>query len=232
VRLYPRSEPLQALHSARVRVYPPRLPCGTTKGHLRSEIYQQRYKHKPETLSLTWGFCSKRKGLDKAFFQIEQALKKAKSADPNAEDSKALRGLQHLLSRAEDSTSPEGSRLRQQTREPSAYSSDDDEGTDNTPDSNAYLAQHRSGSLTIDDAENPLQLLARASNLQLSPSSRDAVLSQSEKPNGQHHQPRHDEDLEIQSFFTSVYVNLDVGEDIDPISIGLATEAEAEELFT
>ncbi|KAM0656485.1 hypothetical protein ACHAPH_007737 [Verticillium nonalfalfae] len=147
---------------------------------------------------------SKRKGLEKALFQIEQALKRVKSGEQNDEDN----GGDDL-------------------------STDEDDETEDTPDSNAYVAQHREGSLTIDDAENPLQLLARASNLQLSPTPGGPSPGQVTKSGRKKLQPEQpDEDTEIQSFFTSVRVNLDVGDEIDPISMGLVTEAEAEDLFT
>ncbi|KAM0327449.1 hypothetical protein ACHAQA_005737 [Verticillium albo-atrum] len=182
------------------------------------------------------GIKNKRKGLDKALFQIEQALKRVKSGEQNDEDSKALFDLQHLLGDTGDHPSvSSSSATRLQRRETGegaeGLSSDEDDETEDTPDSNAYIAQHREGSLTIDDAENPLQLLARASNLQLSPTPggpSPGLVARS----GRKKQPEQaDEDAEIQSFFTSVRVNLDVSDDIDPISMGLVTEAEAEDLF-
>ncbi|KAI8317457.1 Satratoxin biosynthesis SC1 cluster transcription factor SAT9 [Colletotrichum sp. SAR11_240] len=100
------------------------------------------------------------------------------------------------------------------------------------------LHHHNEESLAIDDAENPLQLLARASNLQLSPkpitglSPKQPGPRVSRKKQQQQQQvDQPEEDLEMQSFFTSVRVNLDVGDDIDPITMGLVTEEEAESLF-
>lgn len=136
--------------------------------------------------------------------------------------------------------------------------SSDEEGedeTDGSPDTLPHVAHRREGSLTVDDAENPLQLLARASNLQLSPTpgasghSPGQLLRPGRRQNSdhrpnidKHHNDDYDDDddddsnnnssnSEIQSFFTGVRVNLDVGNDIDPIEMGLVTEAEAEELF-
>lgn len=179
---------------------------------------------------------SKRKGLEKALFQVEQALKRVKSGEQNDEDSRALFDLQNLLVETKDHPSVSFSTTRLQRRETvdggDDLSTDEDDETEDTPDSNAYVAQHREGSLTIDDAENPLQLLARASNLQLSPTPGGPSPGQVTKSGRKKLQPEQpDEDTEIQSFFTSVRVNLDVGDEIDPISMGLVTEAEAEDLF-
>ena len=113
----------------------------------------------------------------------------------------------------------------------SAFS--DDGQTEDSPDSRGYLAHHREDSFTVDDAENPLQLLARASNLQLSPTpaAPGSFPAETARRGNRRQKPGDDGTSDIQSFFTGVRVNLDVGEDIDPIDMGLVTEAEAEELF-
>ncbi|KAL2759922.1 hypothetical protein ACRALDRAFT_1038926 [Sodiomyces alcalophilus JCM 7366] len=197
------------------------------------------------------GIKNKRKGLDKALFQIEQALKRVKSGDQSAEDTRVIGDLQHLLGDAVKSPSagpPNAHHTVSSSRQPSssvahnAISSDEEEEdeTDGSPDTLPYIAHRREGSLTVDDAENPLQLLARASNLQLSPTPGAAGSSPGQpiRPGRRKQNPGHGNDgdddndnSEIQSFFTGVRVNLDVGQDIDPIDMGLVTEAEAEELF-
>ncbi|KAF6799425.1 zn 2cys6 transcription factor [Colletotrichum sojae] len=201
------------------------------------------------------GIKNKRKGLDKALYQIEQAIKRSKSGEQNSEDDKAIGNLQALLegSRAARSATASShlgrgsSQFNSPDQQPE-LSSDDDDDLDNTPDSNAYMSMHHHGeeSLAIDDAENPLQLLARASNLQLSPKPISGMSPKQPGPRlgrkKQHQQQLHqqqlphhvgnpDEDLEMQSFFDSVRVNFDVGDDIDPISMGLVTEEEAGSLF-
>ena len=90
--------------------------------------------------------------------------------------------------------------------------------------------------LAIDDAENPLQLLARASDLQLSPKPTNgrAPVSNSNKKipvRAVASRETLDDMAEVQSFFTSIRVTLDVGEDVDPVSLGLVTEDEADALF-
>lgn len=114
----------------------------------------------------------------------------------------------------------------------SAYG--DADGPDDSPGSHTYLTQHREGSLTIDDAENPLQLLARASNLQLSPGALSGSSPGELVRTHKRRQTRTTDDVngDIQSYFTSIRVNLDIGDDIDPLSMGLVTEAEAEDLFS
>lgn len=91
--------------------------------------------------------------------------------------------------------------------------------------------------LALDDAENPLQLLARASDLQLSPAgvhnvqksplqmpqaTRMSVSAESQQLDG----------LGTKSFFVPVRASRDVGPDIDPVDMGLVTLYEAESLFT
>lgn len=176
---------------------------------------------------------SKRKGFDKALFQIEQALKRVKSGKQSPEDSRVVLDLKHLLG---ESTSTQivgpASVPAGDTYEPDF--SDDDQETEDSPDSRAFLSRHCDGSLTVDDAENPLQLLARASNLQLSPtpSGTGASPAHSARRKDKRQKPGNDGGKsDIESFFTGVRVNLDVGEDIDPIEMGLVTEAEADELF-
>lgn len=88
--------------------------------------------------------------------------------------------------------------------------------------------------LAVDDAENPLQLLARASNLHLSPES-----SHGQSPGTAISHPttsiapdENDPEMrKVEAFFGTTNFNVDRGEDYDPIEIGLVTEEEAEMLF-
>jgi len=76
---------------------------------------------------------------------------------------------------------------------------------------------------SVDDAENPLQLLARASDL-----------SASNKPTSYLSPPRFPGavgDQQLRDFFGPFRPSLDIGEDIDPIELGLVTEEEAAILF-
>ena len=90
-------------------------------------------------------------------------------------------------------------------------------------------------SLALDDAENPLQLLARASDLQLSPTGRGDIqklslpVPQQTSISQNDHQGH---DPGAKSFFVPVRASRDVGPDIDPIDLGLVTVDEAESLFS
>ena len=147
--------------------------------------------------------------------------------------------LRHLLDGAADPSpafSGGPSTLPSSTGDPHdpAYSDDEYQEAEDSPDSRTYLARPCEGSLTVDDAENPLQLLARASNLQLSPAHSGATNSPVQSARRRDRRQKVGDDgsrSDIQSFFTGVRLNLDVGDDIDPIEMGLVTEAEAEELF-
>ena len=88
-------------------------------------------------------------------------------------------------------------------------------------------------SLAVDDAENPLQLLARASYLQPSPDSRHGRSPQTTRtPQNTAHQSRGENTSEdLYAFFAPARALLDVGDDIDPVSLGLVSEDEAAALF-
>ena len=123
---------------------------------------------------------------------------------------------------------------------------DDTSNLTSTPD----LAQANEETLAVDDAENPLQLLARASYFQPPeeprippPEARRASLGRPGEQQQQQQQQQQQrgvttadksqETRDLQRFFASATrVNLDVGEDVDPISLGLATHEEGEALFS
>lgn len=110
--------------------------------------------------------------------------------------------------------------------------SSSEEGEDMTDQTSmSDFAQRADESLAVDDAENPLQLLARASYFQPSRevrsrnspqhSRRKAATSGTSSESGS-----------LEAFFTGAMVNLDVGSDVDPIELGLVTEEEADSLFS
>ncbi|GFF75919.1 hypothetical protein IFM47457_10115 [Aspergillus lentulus] len=168
--------------------------------------------------------CSKRKGLDKALHQIEQAIKRPKTDAAGSEAArKLISDLQDLLSRTQ------GHSARSEVEE---TSEDSERSRTRSPPQGATAGDN----LALDDAENPLQLLARASDLQFSPAEcRDAPrLSTSSVPPSSlrpHSSPN--EDLPVaRSFFVPVKAKLDLGPDMDPIELGLTTLHEAELLFS
>ncbi|KAF5631711.1 hypothetical protein F52700_6633 [Fusarium sp. NRRL 52700] len=169
---------------------------------------------------------AKRTGLDKALYQIDQAVKRARSASQkNPEDDRILNHLQELLSNA---NTPEQATARGYSvsgdGDEDAYSEEEEE---QDPVAMPDFIQRTQQSLAIDDAENPLQLLARASYIQPSPESRHGnspIQAHTASTQG------HTED-EVQAFFAPAQVHLDVGPDVDPVSLGLVSEEEADKLF-
>ncbi|EMT74589.1 hypothetical protein FOC4_g10000713 [Fusarium odoratissimum] len=157
---------------------------------------------------------------------IDQAVKRARSASQkNPEDDRILNHLQELLSNA---NTPEHATTRGYSvsgdGDEDAYSEEEEE---QDPVAMPDFIQRTQQSLAIDDAENPLQLLARASYIQPSPESRHGNSPQQAHTASTQGQT---ED-EIQAFFAPAQVHLDVGHDVDPVSLGLVSEEEADKLF-
>jgi hypothetical protein len=174
-------------------------------------------------------FASKRTGLDKALYQIDQAVKRARSASQkNPEDDRILNHLQDLLSGANSpADAPQTRYSASGDGEEDAYSEEEEEEQEQDPVVMPEFIQRTQQSLAIDDAENPLQLLARASYIQPSPESRHGNSPQQAHTASTTGQT---ED-EIQAFFAPAHVNLDVGSDLDPVTLGLVSEDEADRLF-
>jgi hypothetical protein len=86
----------------------------------------------------------------------------------------------------------------------------------------------------LEDAENPLQLLARASDLPISrnnmPSAPDP-LSPAASSSRTGHIRKQSENQDLHTFFGPFSTHLDVGEDIDPIDMGFITQNETDVLF-
>ncbi|KAF5576160.1 hypothetical protein FPANT_11061 [Fusarium pseudoanthophilum] len=171
------------------------------------------------------GIKNKRTGLDKALYQIDQAVKRARSASQkNPEDDRILNHLQELLSNANTPEHATRGYSVSGDGDEDAYSEEEEE---QDPVAMPDFIQRTQHSLAIDDAENPLQLLARASYIQPSPESRHGnspIQAHTASTQGQ------TED-EIQAFFAPAQVHLDVGPDVDPVSLGLVSEEEADKLF-
>ncbi|KAL4877911.1 hypothetical protein BJY04DRAFT_209630 [Aspergillus karnatakaensis] len=170
------------------------------------------------------GVKNKRKGLEKALHQIEQAIKRPKTDHSGVEAAqKVISDLQDLLNKTQK---------QQLQSESEDFSEDPDH-----PEPLHFPRDSNSGeSLALDDAENPLQLLARASDLQLSPK---AVRETTTWPSITTPQTAIGPVVSAggnataaKSFFVPVKATLDVGPELDPIEIGLVTLPEAESLFT
>ncbi|KAF2093556.1 Zn(II)2Cys6 transcription factor [Rhizodiscina lignyota] len=165
------------------------------------------------------GVKNKRTGLDKAIFQIEQAIKKSKTESPANE--RAVSELQNLVNEARH-TFP-----RSEFTSPSTP-------VNRTSD---HEAQQSSGEdqLALDDAENPLQLLARASDLRVaSPETTDnrSPFINASTPSTRHHHSEHGDRSEVNRFFLPMRATTENGDDTDPIDLGLVTIEEADMLLT
>ncbi|RAK83995.1 Zn(II)2Cys6 transcription factor [Aspergillus costaricaensis CBS 115574] len=168
------------------------------------------------------GVKNKRKGLEKALHQIEQAIKRPRSDASGSEAAqKLISDLQEMLSN---------------TREQQLHSEADDQSEDFDRSYTYHSPRDNIGdNLSLDDAENPLQLLARASDLQLSPTEVRGAHKwppSTIQPSGMLQNSTEGSDPTAQSYFVPIRASLDVGPGIDPIDIGLVTPSEAESLFT
>ena len=182
-------------------------------------------------LSISFSFffnavgSSKRKGLEKALHQIEQAIKRPKTdvSGPDTAD-KVISSLQALLDMAQG-----------QSLQSDADYLSDDPGRRRVPSS--LPESSTEDNLALDDAENPLQLLARASDLQLSPpGSRIGAANLPMHPASSSSKALQNHPLSsdpgARSFFAPARASLDVGPDLDPVDVGLVTLDEADSLFS
>lgn len=160
---------------------------------------------------------SKRTGLEKAIFQIEEAIKKSKSNTVANENT--VQQLKHLLQEARCGL-PE-SVATDEASSPSATFS---------PGKDA-AAQSSDDQLALDDAENPLQLLARASDLHLGTSEQSAHRSVSVASGLNLGREQYDRS-DIHRFFFPVQATARRMEDMDPIDCGLVTIEEAKVLLS
>lgn len=89
--------------------------------------------------------------------------------------------------------------------------------------------------LALDDAENPLQLLARASDLQLTPLT--TAQNQSSNASVPFSSPgtttySSNSTRAVDSFFVPIRASLDTGPELDPVDLGLVTLEEVTKLFS
>ncbi|KAG2418523.1 hypothetical protein HFD88_001624 [Aspergillus terreus] len=173
------------------------------------------------------GVKNKRKGLEKALHQIEQAIKRPKSDGTGSDAAqRIISNLQELLNKSQQGQSQQ-------------LQSETDELSEGPEQSNSFPSPREinaGDNLSLDDAENPLQLLARASDLQLSPAeTRETPRwhpSTSVQPTALPRSSLNGNEPSAKSFFVPVRASLDVGPDLDPIDVGLVTSNEAESLFS
>ncbi|KAI1299544.1 hypothetical protein F5Y03DRAFT_365696 [Xylaria venustula] len=195
------------------------------------------------------GVKNKHSGLEKAVFQIEQALKRTHPGSDQIQNSEQSAELRYLLERSRDLLSAERSQKnsssgtsgrRHDGSIPSPQQSSTSHGTppSQTDSRDAgTVSQHvDDDQLNLDDAENPLQLLARTSELlsSLGASNHGSTLGQlpSKSLPSRDRSSGNDHDGNLPVFFGPFQPRLDIGPDLDPIELGLLTLAEAETLFS
>lgn len=156
----------------------------------------------------TYEGSSKRVGLHKSFHHIEDAIRKSK-ADPSASaNTEIIERLQQLLHEAQGGTRPMNNGSRVDHIPLSSEGSGDVQSDDQ---------------LALDDAENPLQLLARASDLRL---------GHPQTPNQSPFSTHLGSDrADVHRFFLPMKANPDLGPHLDPVDLGLITTEEAELLM-
>jgi len=195
---------------------------------------------------------SKRTGLDKALYQVEEALRQVSQNSHSIDATRAVSELKALLQAGSQGGQPRNSggiadRKRRHVTV-SADSQDQESSSETEDHADSPQSENsarqvsspvsssrnpREESLAVDDAENPLQLLARASNLHLSPPSSDHAGSGVTGTGSLQSLLNHNnKDIaEIERFFNSTQFSLDTDADMDPIALGLLTEEEADALF-
>ena len=176
---------------------------------------------------------SKRGGLDKAVFRIEQAIKKSRSQGSAADDPEVIR-LQTLLSEAQQVIAVQASQdalPELSMQNPGSHATTQpvyrpDQVRQQFPPT---VTPASDDNYAVDDAENPLQLLARASDISTPPFQPSHSSNFMPSASMQIQDPHWKDDL--QAFFGPFRPSLDVGQDIDPIDLGLVTFEEADVLF-
>ncbi|KUI66459.1 Protein priB [Cytospora mali] len=187
-------------------------------------------------------------GLEKALYQVEEALRRAGPAFQGTDAGKAISELKVMIaSGQEPQLSGSGDSNKRPRLNTAASSEPQDDSSSEEEDSprprkasvgrRPSPVSHRrvkvEERLAVEDAENPLQLLARASNLHMSPVSshgQSPGTATSQQPNS----TIDDLDPEfryVETFFGTTSFNIDRSEGYDPIELGLVTEDEAETLF-
>ncbi|KAK6953749.1 hypothetical protein Daesc_003711 [Daldinia eschscholtzii] len=193
---------------------------------------------------------NKHSGLEKAVFQIEQALRRSSSgALDQIQTAEQATELRFLLERSRELLGNDHGFPRRISSQNGVEHMEHDQvsvspqqtstslGTSPSQtcsrDDSAAHTKVEEDQLSLDDAENPLQLLARTSELlssitpQLRGNGAGRLLSKSTSNRGVV-----GENDDLQKFFGRFQARLDVGEDLDPIELGLITLSEAESLFS
>ncbi|KAI0195499.1 hypothetical protein F4808DRAFT_464199 [Astrocystis sublimbata] len=198
------------------------------------------------------GVKNKHSGLEKAVIQIEQALKRSNPGSDQIQDSEQSTELRYLLERSRDLLGAERAQVHRRAsssgtniiRRQSVVTASPQHSTTSHGTSPSQTESRDGGpgsrvadddQLNLDDAENPLQLLARTSEMLSSsgpPNGWPALNGLSSKALPSRERMGVDgRDGNLPVFFGRFQPRLDVGPELDPIELGLLTLAEAERLF-
>jgi hypothetical protein len=123
--------------------------------------------------------------------------------------------------------SPHDRHASQESSRPSLSTHGRHMSHDSAPKVPSRIVAAENDGYAVDDAENPLQLLARASDLSVPSKHAGGPLATAAFPA----RIEFAKDHALQSFFGPFRSSFDVGEDIDPIDMGLVTIDECDHLF-
>lgn len=183
------------------------------------------------------GVKNKRSGLDKAIHQVEEAVKRARKSDGQLPNQHA-QALKKLL---EDSKAADEHSANQHQKNLSVADGYENSAASGTPvlhsegvnvlrspsPHNNCDNHPNTDDVTVNNANNPLQLLAIASAIPDQSSTDSPVANNKVTPDNRSAV----EDDETYNFFSPITSKLDVGPDLDPIDLGLVTGEEAKVLF-
>ncbi|KAH7555866.1 Zn(II)2Cys6 transcription factor [Bipolaris maydis] len=163
------------------------------------------------------GVKNKRSGLEKAIYQVEEAIKKRKS--DVAVNQSTLQHLQQLLNEAQGDVGPSQDAKSPPVLAELSYVPAKEVASTSSDDQ-----------LAVEDVENPLQLLARASDLRIATTPQSYNTSVA-SPEGRFTGSEQSAFLDVHHFFLPMKAHLDQGSGLDPIDVGLVTKDEAEMLL-
>ena len=205
-------------------MYHSRLPGWKKEGH-------QEVSSKPFPYRCVLIECSKRDGLEKAVYRIEQAIKRSKTQGSRSEDEQNTFHLQNLLNEAQGLLPRQNLNLDPALQVRGVQPARQDQLGQPMTGAEILGDPNSDDHFALDDAENPLQLLARASDLTVPPN-HSTYSHNVPTPTSLPSRSSQGRDLDLQTFFGPFRPSLDVGETIDPIENGLVTTEEVDGLFT
>jgi len=181
---------------------------------------------------------SKRSGLDRAVERIEKAIKTSQKKEELSESEQNLHNLlsqaQSILpkelgsSSASSSSQPRHFDHQETTTKQTTFQPAQPPYAPNPEQPRQSISEDR---FALDDAENPLQLLARASDL-ADPSLQLPRLNLPDNIDRSLRSPEARKDKGLREFFGPFRPRFDIGEEVDPVDLGLVTLEEVDALFT